>query len=79
MRGRWGRGAWGCECVCVIFPGELCGNRKHCRLSSLKGREGAIVNQTSIGTVSKATSGKLLTDVCGAHIGFSERTDIILN
>ena len=30
--------------------------------SSLKGRERAIVNQTNIGTVSKATLGKLLRD-----------------
>ena len=65
IRGRWGQAAWGGgggEGRRRAFPGELCGNRKRCRLSSLKGREGAIVNQTSIGTVSKATSGKPLTD-----------------
>ena len=32
------------------------------RQSSLKGRERAIVNQTNIGTVSKATLGKILRD-----------------
>ena len=32
------------------------------RQSSSKGRERAIVSQTNIGTVSKATSGKLLRD-----------------
>ena len=32
------------------------------RRSSLKGRERAIVSQTNIGTVSKATLGKLLRD-----------------
>ena len=32
------------------------------RRASLKGRERAIVNQTNIGTVSKATLGKLLRD-----------------
>ena len=36
--------------------------RGSARRSSLKGRERAIVNQTNIGTVSKATLGKLLTD-----------------
>ena len=34
--------------------------RESARWSSLKGREGAIVNQKNIGTVSKATSGKRL-------------------
>ena len=32
------------------------------RRSSLKGRERAIVSQTNIGTISKATLGKLLRD-----------------
>ena len=32
------------------------------RRSSLKGRERAIVNQTNVGTASKATLGKLLRD-----------------
>ena len=36
--------------------------RGSARRSSLKGREGAIVNQTNIETVSKATLGKLLRD-----------------
>ena len=36
--------------------------RRSARRSSLKGRERAIVNQTNIGTVSKATSGKLPRD-----------------
>ena len=37
--------------------------RGSARRSSLKGRERAVVNQTNIGTVSKATFGKLLRDV----------------
>ena len=36
--------------------------RGSARRSSLKGRERAIVNQTNIGTVLKATLGKLLRD-----------------
>ena len=36
--------------------------RESARRSSLKGRERAIVSQTNIGTVSKATLGKLLRD-----------------
>ena len=36
--------------------------RGSARRSSLKGREGAIVSQTNIRTVSKATLGKLLRD-----------------
>ena len=43
--------------------------------------ETAIVSQTNIGTVSKATLGKLLTDgpVERIIMGFSERIDTILN
>ena len=37
--------------------------RGSARRSSLKGRERGIVNQTNIGTVSKETLGKRLTDV----------------
>ena len=47
--------------------------------SSMKGRERAIVNQTNIGTVSKATFGKTSERWGGAHMGFSERTDTILD
>ena len=36
--------------------------RESARRSSLKGRERAIVNQRNIGTVPKATLGKLLRD-----------------
>ena len=36
--------------------------RKNARLSSLKGRERVFVNQTNIGTVSKATLGKVPRD-----------------
>ena len=39
-----------------------CVERGSARRSSLKGRERAIVNQTNIGTVSKAPLGKLLRD-----------------
>ena len=54
--------------------------RGSARRSSLKGRERAIVSKTNIGTISKATLGKLLRERWGgAHIGFSERIDTILN
>ena len=36
----------------------------------MKGRERAIVNQTNIGTVSKATLGKLLRDVMECILAF---------
>ena len=50
------------------------------RRSSLKGRERAIVNQTNIGTVLKATLGKLLRDgVDRITDSFFERIDTILN
>ena len=52
--------------------------RGSARRSSLKGRERAVVNQTNTGTVSEATLGKLRRRG-GAHMGFSERIDIILN
>ena len=42
--------------------------------SSIK-YERAIVSQTNIGTVSKATLGKLLRERFGAHMGISERID----
>ena len=47
--------------------------------SSLKGRERANVSQTSIGTVSQATFGKICERRGAAHMGFSERIDTILN
>ena len=54
--------------------------KESARRSPSKGRERAIVNQTNIGTVSKATLGKLLRDGVECIImGFSERIDIILN
>ena len=46
----------------VDRPEERNVERGSARRSSLKGRERAIVNQTNIGTVSKATLGKLLRD-----------------
>ena len=49
--------------------------RGSARRPSLKGWERAIVNQTNIGTISKATLGKLLRD----RVGFSERIDTIWN
>ena len=45
----------------------------------LKGRERAIINQMKIGTVSKATLEEILERRGGAHMGFSERIDTILN
>ena len=48
--------------------------RGSARRSALKGRERAIVNQTNIGTVSKATYlGGTSERRGGAHMGFSER------
>ena len=47
--------------------------------SSLKGREKAIVNQTNIGTVSKATLAKNSARRGVAHMDFSERIDTILD
>ena len=48
------------------------------RQSFLKGPEGATVNQTNIGIVSKAMLGKLLRDrVERIYMGFSERIDIL--
>ena len=49
------------------------------RRTSLKGREKAIINQTNIGTVSKATLGKLLRDGVERIWAFSERIDTIWN
>ena len=53
--------------------------RGSARRSSLKGRERAIVNQTNIGTVSKATFGEPFERRGGAGMSFSERTDASLN
>ena len=47
--------------------------------SFMKGRERAIVNQTNLRTVSKATLGKLLRETGWSAYGLSERTDTILN
>ena len=53
--------------------------RGSARRSSLKGRETAIVSQTNIGTVSKATLGVTSERRGGAHMGNSQRIDTILN
>ena len=53
--------------------------RRSARRSSLKGRERAIVSQTNIGIVSNATLGETSERRGGAHMGFSERIDTILN
>ena len=53
--------------------------RGNARRSSLKGRERAIVNQTNIETVSKTTLGETSERRSGAHMGFSESIDNILN
>ena len=53
--------------------------KESARRSSLKGRERAIVNQKTIGTVSKATLGKTSEGWDGAHKVFTERVNIILN
>ena len=54
-------------------------DRGSSRRPSLKGRERAIVNQTNIGTVSKATLGETSERRDGEHMGFSERIDTALN
>ena len=54
-------------------------DRGSSRRPSLKGRERAIVRQTNIGTVSKATLGKTSERPSGAHMGFSERIDTASN
>ena len=50
--------------ACVVFFNRISERWREAwtEKSSLKGRERAIVNQTNIGTVSKATLGKLLGD-----------------
>ena len=48
------------------------------RKTIFKGRERASVSQTNTGTVSNATLGKLLRDVDGAYMSFSERADTTL-
>ena len=54
--------------------------RGSARRSSLKGRERAIVNQTNIGTVSKATLGKLLrTGWCAYGLFRAHRYNLELN
>ena len=61
---------------------KLCLNQRglSARRSSLKGRERAIVNQTNIGTVSRATLGEVLRDTVERRImGFFERIDSIWN
>ena len=59
---------------------EKCLERGSARRSSFKGRHRAIVSQTDIGSVSKATLGKLLRDgVERIILGFSERINSILN
>ena len=53
--------------------------RGSARRSSLIGRERAIVSQTNIGIVSKATVGETSERRDGAHMGVSERIATILN
>ena len=55
--------------------GERGLERGSARRSSLKGRERAIVSQTNIGTVSKATLGKTSEII----MGFTELIDTVLN
>ena len=47
--------------------------------SSMKGRERVIVSQTKTGTVSKATLGETGERRGGAHMGFSDHIDTLLN
>ena len=64
--------------VTTIDRVDLGERRRSVRRSFLKERERTFVNQTSIGTVLKATSEKLPRDWDGAHIDFPERVDTIL-
>ena len=59
--------------------GERREKKKRYRQSSMKGREEVIVSRTNIGTVSEATLGKASDTRGGAHMGFSELIDTILN
>ena len=66
------------HCIIDVFEDHLEERgieRGSAQRSSLRERERAIVNQTNIGTVSKATLGKR----GGAHMGLPERIDTILN
>ena len=67
----WTAWTW-CVCACLlVVPSQQGGSA---RRFSLKGRERVVIDQTNIGTVSKATLGTLLRDRCGAHnMSFSER------
>ena len=53
--------------------------RGSAKRSSLKGRERAFVNPTNVGTVLKGTLEKLSERRGEAHMGFSERTNTIVN
>ena len=53
-------------------------DRGNARRSSLKRWERATINQTNIGTVSKAT-GQISERRSGAHMGFSKRIDTVWN
>ena len=68
--------------LCLSVSVSVSVSERECstRRSSLKGRERVIVDQTNIGTVSKATLGTLLRDVVERNItDFFEPIDIILN
>ena len=56
--------------------GVVKGSGRH---STLQGRERSVFNQTNIGTVSRATLGRLLRRRGGARMGLSERYDAILS
>ena len=58
----------------AVFSPSLLLQQRSSRADRREGRERAIVNQTNIGTVSKATLGKFLRQG-GAHMGFTERLD----
>ena len=61
-------------------PGGERGVKKgSARQSSFRGRERTIVNRMNIGTVSKATLGKLRYRVVCIYMGFSEHVDTISN
>ena len=53
--------------------------KESCRHSILQGRERSVFDQAKIGTVSRATLGRLLRDGGGARMGLSERYDAILS
>ena len=72
----WTAWSWCVRAGLLVFPSQKGGSA---RRVSLKGRERAVIDQTNIGTVSKATLGTLLRDGVERIWAFPSETDTILN